>query len=69
MSTQTRIGADIGRAIARDVLASNMPQEWTGLDPQDADELTAAGIENDTMEWIEAEGAAKAAYLDALKSA
>ena len=42
-TTQTRIGATIGKAMARDVLAEDMPREWTGLDPQDADELTAAG--------------------------
>ncbi len=66
MSTQTRLGADIGRAIARDVLADGMPQEWTGLDAQDGDELTAAGIVPGTIEWAEAEGAAKAAYHAAL---
>ncbi len=66
MSTQTRIGAKIGRAIARDVLAENMPRDWTGLDAQDGDELTAAGIMADSIEWAEAEAVAKAAYCEAL---
>ena len=61
-TTQTRIGATIGKAMARDVLAEDMPREWTGLDPQDADELTAAGVVPGTIQWVEAEGAARAAY-------
>lgn len=40
MTTQERrIGERIGQAIARDVLAEDMPREWTGLDPQDADQI------------------------------
>ena len=69
MSTQTRLGATIGRAIARDVLADGMPHEWTGLDAQDGDELTAAGILPGTTEWAEAAVAAKATYDDAIAQA
>lgn len=65
MTTQTRLGANIGRAIARDALAEGMPHEWTGLDAQDGDELTAVGILPGTVEWAEAEAAAKAAYEEA----
>jgi hypothetical protein len=43
-----------------------MPQEWTDIDPQDGDQLTAAGIQPDTDEWEIAVSAAKAAYLTAL---
>jgi hypothetical protein len=59
----TEIGNKIGQAIARDVLAEDMPKKWTGLDPQDADVAIAEGFEPDTDEWMEMEAAAKAAYL------
>ena len=57
------IGTRIGRAIARDVLADDMPREWTGFDPQDGDQLTAAGIQPDDPRWAAAERAAHAAYV------
>jgi hypothetical protein len=38
---EREIGIRIGRAIARDVIADAMPREWTGLDPQDADQIPA----------------------------
>ena len=60
------IGTKVGRAIARDVLAEDMPREWTGLDAQDGDQLTAAGIEPGSECWAIAEQAAKTAYRDAL---
>ena len=39
--TGPTVGRRIGRAMARDVLAESMPREWTGLDPQDADQIPA----------------------------
>lgn len=62
----TQIGQRIGQAIARDVLADDMPREWTGLDAQDGDQLTAAGIEPDSDEWEQAERAAEASYRAAV---
>ena len=35
-----------------------MPREWSGLDAQDGDQLTSAGIEPGTLEWSQAEAAA-----------
>ena len=35
------LGGRIGAAMARDVIAGAMPREWTGLDPQDADQIPA----------------------------
>jgi hypothetical protein len=63
MTTAIEVGHRIGRAIARDVLAEDMPREWTGLDAQDADEATAAGLVPDTEEWAAMVEAAEAAYL------
>lgn len=60
------IGQRIGRAMARDTLADDLPREWAGLSPEDGDQLTAAGIEPDTPEWSEAE---RAAYLAAIRKA
>lgn len=75
----TEIGQKIGKAIARDVLASEvatrhrdadrsqrMGRDWTGLSDQDADQAIAAGIEQDTPEWDEMVAAARAAYREAL---
>lgn len=62
LETARKIGLKIGKAIARDVLADDMPRTWTGLDAQDGDQLTAAGIEPNTIEWDEAEDAARQAY-------
>lgn len=67
--TVTEIGAEIGRSIARDVLATpDMDHAWTGIDAQDGDRLTAQGIEPDTDAWTEAEAAAEAAYLAAVRA-
>lgn len=41
MTVVTEVGKQIGQAIAKDVLAENIPCEWAGLDPQDADEIPA----------------------------
>jgi hypothetical protein len=60
------LGRQIGNAIARDVLASGMPRTWTGLDAQDGDQLTAAGILPDTADWEQAECAARDAFLFAV---
>lgn len=62
MTTAKQIGEKVGRAIARDVLADGLPREWTGLDPQDGDQLAAAGLEPGTPAWGEAELAAEVAY-------
>lgn len=66
MTTATEIGIKVGKAIARDVIADDMPREWTGLDAQDGDRLTAAGIDLGTPEWSEAEAAAEEAYRNAV---
>ncbi len=61
--TLREIGIRIGRAIANDVLANDdYPREWTGIDDQDGDQLTAAGIEFGTPEWKEAEDTAEETY-------
>ena len=60
------LGRKIGNAIARDVLAEAMPRTWAGLDAQDGDQLTAAGILPDTAEWEQAERAARDAFLVAV---
>ncbi len=65
-TTMTRAeaaGRRVGRAIAQDAIASSMPREWTGLDDQDGDQFTAAGIEPNTPEWDEAEKVAKREFL------
>lgn len=73
MTTTTRtpaeISAEIGRSIARDTLADGLDAAWAGLSDQDGDRLTAQGIEPDTDAWTEAEAAAKAAYLAAVRAA
>ena len=56
------VGKRIGKAIAKDVLAEGMPRQWTGLDPQDGDQLTAAGIEPNTHLWAMAEAIAEHEY-------
>jgi len=60
------VGQRVGRAMAADVLREDMPREWTGIDAQDGDQFTAAGIAVDTPEWEEALDAARVAYLAAL---
>jgi hypothetical protein len=50
MTTQ-EIGTRIGKAIARDVIAEDMPREWTGLDPQDADQIPD-GMDRDAVEAV-----------------
>lgn len=61
------IGRRIGRAIARDVLAEGMPREWTGLDPQDGDQLAAAGIAPRSAEWDAAVAEAELAYREIVR--
>lgn len=67
MTTPSSIGKRIGKAMARDVLADDMPRAWTGLDAQDGDELLADGFEPSTPEWSVAQAAAKVAYHAALR--
>lgn len=62
-SQATRIGKQIGYAIAKDVMADELPPEWTGLSDQDGDIATAAGIMPNTPEWDEMEAAAKHTYM------
>lgn len=62
-------GERIGQAMARDAIAEDMPRKWTGLDPQDGDQLTAAGIEAGSDEWRMAETAAREAYHSAVAPA
>jgi hypothetical protein len=61
------VGTRVGAAIARDALAEGMPREWTGLDPQDADRITGAGIEYGSGEYHEAEAAAEREYRRLVK--
>jgi hypothetical protein len=63
MTTACEICRKVGKAIARDVIADGLPREWTGLDPQDGDQLQSAGIMAGTPEWSEAEEAAREAYM------
>lgn len=55
----------VGRAMARDVIAEGMPREWTGLDPQDADLITAYGPIDGEM-WDAVATEAMWAYDDAI---
>ena len=61
-----KAGSRIGKSIARDVIAENMPRKWTGIDAQDGDFATINGIEPDTDQWQEMKTAAKIAYLEYL---
>ena len=63
MTTTREIGERIGRAIARDVLAEDMPHTWSGLDAQDGDQIP------DGMSVEEVELYAGAAYHEALAEA
>lgn len=62
MKNAIEIGQRIGSAMARDVMADGLATEWTGLDPQDGDLLTAGGVEPGSAEWVAAEVAAEAEY-------
>ena len=62
MTKSELIGIRIGRAIARNVLAEDLPRAWTGLDPQDGDQLRAAGIKPNTNAWDQAVLAAHEEY-------
>ncbi len=64
-----RLGRTIGRAIALDVIAEDMPREWTGLDAVDGDLLLAAGMVADSDEWQIAETTAEAMYRIAITKA
>jgi hypothetical protein len=61
-SRAVEVGTRVGAAIARDVIRENMPREWTGIDPQDADQITASGIEYGSPEYRAAEEAAETEY-------
>jgi hypothetical protein len=58
--TTKDVGTRIGLAIARDVLAEGMPRHWTGLEPQDVDQLPEG------MDHEEVKAQAKATYLGVL---
>ncbi len=60
-------GRRVGRAMARDRWADELTHEWTGLDGQDADQLTAAGLEPGTPEWDAAEAEAERAFREYLE--
>lgn len=57
------VGTRIGLAIARDVIADDLPREWTGLDAQDVDMIP------DGVDHGEVEAAARDAYLDRIELA
>ena len=63
-----RVGLEVGRSIAKDAIAGGMSREWTGLDDQDGDRITAAGIEFESRAWDVAEEAAAMAFREALES-
>lgn len=63
MTTAQEIGTKIGKAIARDVLAEDMPRKWTGLDAQDVDQIPEG------MDHAEVERFAEAAYGAAIGAA
>jgi hypothetical protein len=67
--TPQEIGRRIGRAMARDAIAEGMPSGWTGLDAQDADRATAAGLEPDTAAWADMEAAAREEYEHRVREA
>ena len=58
--TIVTVGTRIGMAIARDVLAEDMPRDWTGLDPQDADQIPE-GMDTGAVEAV-----ARRVYLRAI---
>lgn len=61
--TAQEIGARIGNAIARDVLATpELDAEWSGIDEQDFEQMRAAGIEADTADERLSLAAARRAY-------
>lgn len=62
-TTAKQIGTQIGKAIARDTIADSMPHVWTGIDPQDADQIPKG------MDINEVEQHAKEAFLDAIAKA
>jgi hypothetical protein len=65
----TQIGIRIGKAMARDVLAEDMPRKWAGLSAEDGDQLTAAGIVPGSQQWADAALAAFGAYDEAISAA
>lgn len=62
IETPEQVGTRVGAAIARSVAAEDMPREWTGIDPQDADQIGGAGYVYGTAEYRVAEAAAEAEY-------
>lgn len=69
MLTAVRIGLEIGRAMARDAIAEEMDDSWSGLDAQDGDRATQAGIEPGTHEWKAMEAAARIAFGEMIDAA
>ncbi len=67
MTNAIEIGRFIGLAIAADVNRLKLPRNWTGLDPQDGDQLMSAGIDPGTPAWDAAEEAAEAAYREIIR--
>lgn len=63
IETIETVGKRIGRAMAQSVLSEDMPREWTGLDPQDADQIPE-GMDRDAVETV-----AEAEYLAAIEEA
>jgi hypothetical protein len=62
MGQASEIGTRIGKAIADTCRTEGIEPVWTGIEAQDGDLLTAAGIEPRTQEWSAAEDAAEAAF-------
>lgn len=67
--SQIAAAKKVGAAIARDVLAEkSMDMDWTGIDAQDGDILTAA-IDANSDAWGEAEEVAHATYDETIVAA
>lgn len=52
----------VGRAIAHSVQQDGLDWAWTGIEAEDADQLSSVGLEGGTAEWAEAERLAREAY-------
>jgi hypothetical protein len=61
------VGRRIGRAMARDARAEDMSTEWAGLDAQDGDVATEAGLVPDTPEWETMEAEARRKFEACLR--
>lgn len=57
------IGTKLGKSIALDTVADDMPREWCDLSGDDGSFLSDEGLEPHTEDWAAAEKAAKKEYV------